>query len=99
MLAVAERMRAIDPSCQVRCAFLELMQPDLVTAAQSCVSDGCTEIVVVPMFLGAGRHVRHDLPALIADLNRQLAGVTVRLQTLVGDDPRVVDVLARVALS
>lgn len=98
MLAVAEQMRAIDPACQVRCAYLELMQPDLANATQACVADGCDEIVVVPMFLGAGRHARHDLPALVAGLNQTLSGVRIRLQTLVGEDPRVVDVLARVAL-
>ncbi len=98
MQAVAQQMRAIDPTCQVRCAFLELMPPDLATAAQSCLAEGCDEIVVVPMFLGAGRHVRQDLPALVADLNQKLDGVHIRLQAPVGEDPRVVDMLARVAL-
>ncbi len=98
MLAVAQKMRDIDPACQVRCAYLELMQPDLAAAAQDCVAAGCDEIVVVPMFLGAGRHARQDLPALIADLNQQLAGARIRLQPPVGEDPRVVEMLARVAL-
>lgn len=98
LLAVAGRMRAIDPASRVSCAYLEFMSPDLATAAQACVADGCDEIVVVPMFLGAGHHVRQDLPSLVAGLGQQLVGVRVRLQTLVGEDPRVVEVLARVAL-
>ncbi len=67
--AVAQRMRAIDPTARVQCAYLELMQPDLPTAVHACVADGCDEIVVVPMFLGVGRHARQDLPALVAELN------------------------------
>jgi sirohydrochlorin cobaltochelatase len=82
----------------VHCAYLELMPPDLATVVRACVADGCDEIVVVPMFLGVGRHVRHDLPALVAELNQALDGVRIRLQPTVGEDARVVEVLARVAL-
>jgi len=98
MLAVAQRMRAIDPAVRVQCAYLELMQPDLATVVRDFVAEGCDEIVVVPMFLGVGRHARHDLPALVEALMQTLPGVRVRLQPAVGEDARVVDMLARVAL-
>lgn len=98
MQAVAQRMRAIDPGVRVHCAYLELMQPDLTTAVHGCVADGCDEIVVVPMFLGVGRHARQDLPTLIAGLAQALPDVQIRLQPAVGEDARIVDLLARVAL-
>lgn len=98
MQAVAQRMRAIDPAVRVQCAYLELMQPDLATAVRGCVDEGCDEIVVVPMFLGVGRHARHDLPALVGALTQTMPGVRIRLQPAVGEDIRVVELLARVAL-
>jgi sirohydrochlorin cobaltochelatase len=98
MQAVARRMRAIEPGVRVQCAYLELMQPDLATAVHACAAQGCNEIVVVPMFLGVGRHARHDLPSLVAELTQALPGVQIRLQPAVGEDPRIVDQLARVAL-
>lgn len=96
--AVAHRMRSLDPSARVACAYLELMLPDLPGAVRACVADGCDEIVVVPMFLGVGRHARQDLPALVDALAQALPGVRLRLQPAIGEDTRVVDMLARVAL-
>jgi sirohydrochlorin cobaltochelatase len=98
MEAVAQRMRDIDPAVRVLCAYFELMQPDLSGAVHRCVADGCDEIVVVPMFLGVGRHARQDLPALAAALAQALPGVHIRLRPAIGEDARVVDLLARMAL-
>ena len=98
MQAVARRMREIEPGAQVRCAYLELMQPDLATAVRACVDEGCDDIVVVPMFLGVGRHARDDLPALVAQLAPTIPGTRIRLQAAVGEDPRIVELLARIAL-
>ena len=98
MQAVARRMRDIDPGARVQCAYLELMQPDLSTAVRACADEGCDDIVVVPMFLGVGRHARNDLPALVSELTAALPGVRIRLQPAVGEDPRIVEQLARIAL-
>mgnify|MGYP000947194144 FL=1 len=98
MQAVAQRMRVIDPAARVECAYLELMQPDLASAVRACAADGCDDIVVVPMFLGVGRHARVDLPALVAELALALPGVQIRLQPAVGEEPRIVELLARIAL-
>ncbi len=98
MQAVARRMCDIEPGARVRCAYLELMQPDLATAVRACVDDGCDDIVVVPMFLGVGRHARDDLPELVSELALALPGVRIRLQPAIGEDPRIVEQLARIAL-
>ncbi|HHH45981.1 MAG TPA: cobalamin biosynthesis protein CbiX [Thiotrichales bacterium] len=50
----------------VRCAFLELAPPSIPEALESLVREGASEIVVVPWFLAAGRHVREDIPAEVA---------------------------------
>jgi sirohydrochlorin cobaltochelatase len=95
MDAVASRLAA--QGIAVRCAFLELQAPDLATAAAELVAGGATVLTVVPMFLGAGRHAREDLPLLAEAVRRTHPGVAVRLRTAVGEDPRVLDLLARIA--
>jgi sirohydrochlorin cobaltochelatase len=50
------------------------------------------------MFLGTGRHAREDLPVLVEALRQAHADVTFSLQQAVGEDPRVIDVLAGIAL-
>jgi sirohydrochlorin cobaltochelatase len=95
---VAERMRAIDPQCGVRCAFLELTEPDIKQVASELVANGVTHITVLPMFLGVGRHAREDLPLLVQELQVKYPKVKFELKPSVGEEPLVIEVLAKLAL-
>ena len=97
MEAVAARLLASHPGWGVACAYLELQQPDLAAATAQLVASGATAVTIVPMFLGAGRHVREDLPALVEALRASRPGVHFTLQAPVGEDPRVLDLLAVIA--
>jgi sirohydrochlorin cobaltochelatase len=99
MQAVEARIREQDPGALVRCAYLELTQPDLAIATTSLVAVGVREITVVPMFLGVGRHAREDLPALLDALRLDHPSVVFTLQCAVGEDARLIDLLANIALS
>ena len=99
MQAVAERVRAFDPQTLVRCAYLELTEPDLPTCAAELVAAGARRITIVPMFLGVGRHAREDLPVLLEQLRASHPQVSFELRAAVGEDPQVIDLLARIALS
>lgn len=98
MEAVALRMRQQRPDVAVRCAFLELEQPDLSAAAAALVAAGAAEVTVVPLFLGAGRHARQDLPVLVEAARKAHPGVSFSLRPSIGEDARVLDLLARIAL-
>jgi sirohydrochlorin cobaltochelatase len=97
--AVAAAVRTARPDVPVRLAFLELMKPDLETAAGELVEAGCAGVAVVPLFLGSGGHVRGDLPALVARLRSRHPGVEFALHPAVGEHPAVVDAMARAAIA
>lgn len=98
METVATRLRTAQPGTPVRCAFLELDAPDLASAAAELVQGGATQVTIVPMFLGTGRHVREDLPALVRQLEAAHPAVSFVLQKPVGEDGRVLDLIAKIAL-
>jgi sirohydrochlorin cobaltochelatase len=95
---VAERVRAQRPGVAVALAYLELMSPDLDAAGAALVQAGCREVAVLPLFLGAGGHVRKDLPERLQRLRAAHPDVRWALQPAAGESPRLVEALAQVAL-
>ena len=96
--AVARRMTARQPDVPVACAYLELVEPDLPTAAERLIADGARTLRVVPLFLGMGKHVREDLPQLIDALRASHPEVVFTLAPAVGETTEVIDLLADIAL-
>jgi sirohydrochlorin cobaltochelatase len=96
--AVAQRIAERAPHTPVRCAYLELTEPDLPTVAAELVAAGATSLCVVPMFLGVGRHAREDLPKLVADIQAAHPQLRVTCQSAVGEQPALLDLLADIAL-
>ncbi|MFZ3127749.1 MAG: CbiX/SirB N-terminal domain-containing protein [Rhodoferax sp.] len=96
--AVAAHIATLSAHTPVVCAYLELSSPDLSAAATTLVDDGVQSVTIVPMFLGVGKHAREDLPVLVAQLRQQHPMVQFTLQPAIGEDARLVELLARIAL-
>jgi len=96
--AVALRIAQLQPAVQVRCAYLELCEPDMPAAAAALAQAGVTQLTVLPMFLGTGKHAREDLPLLIDQVRAAHPQIALELRAAVGEDPRMLDLMARIAL-
>ncbi len=96
--AVAARVRAQRPDVAVRLAFLEFMAPSLPDAGTELAALGCQQVQVLPLFLGAGGHVRKDLPLLVETLRSAHPGMAVTLQPAVGELDSVTAAMADAAL-
>jgi sirohydrochlorin cobaltochelatase len=95
---VAQKIEAAQPGVAVRCAYLELTEPSLMQVATELHQLGCSEMTITPLFLGVGKHAREDLPLLIAELRSAFPTLTIRCSPSVGEDDRVLDMLAHVAM-
>lgn len=96
--SVARQIRLADPQALVACAYLELSEPDLPTAAAQLVSHGVSRIRVLPLFFGMGKHAREDLPVLLDQLAKEHPGVRFERLATAGEDPRLTALLAQIAL-
>ena len=94
---VARRVRLREPAVQL--AFLEFMAPTLREAGRTLAQAGCSAVDVVPLFLGAGGHVRKDLPKLLAELALAYPNVQWRLQRAIGEVDGVIEAMAQAALA
>ena len=96
--AVAVRTRALSPEVRVRCAYLELAEPDLRGAVAALAGEGASAIRVVPLFLGMGKHAREDIPRQLDALRAEWPALAFTLGPTVGESPQVIDLLARIAV-
>jgi sirohydrochlorin cobaltochelatase len=95
---VAARVRSASPQLQVALAYLELMGPSLQDAGGQLVQAGCQRIGVLPMFLGAGGHVRRDLPVLVDALKAAHPQTEFLLHPPIGETEAVSAAMAQAAL-
>ena len=97
-----ERIRQIilatDAAALVEPGFLELMRPTFAESIDNLVSQGATEIIVVPIFVAGGGHVNKDLPPLAAEAMTRHAGLIIRLAPPVGEAAPVLAAMADYAL-
>jgi len=97
--AVQRQCAELRGARRVALAFLEFMPPDLVAAGAALAAGGCTAIDVVPLFLGAGGHVRKDIPVLMARLQAEHPAVRFTLRPAIGEAPVVIAAMAAAALA
>lgn len=78
----------------VKASFLELAEPDIYEGGASCVAQGAKRVILVPYFLSAGVHVRHDLAEARAKLAERFPSVDFRLAEPLGQHPLLLEVVA-----
>lgn len=78
------RAAAGDEYKQVECAFLELAQPSIPEGIDCCVAEGANEVVILPYFLSAGRHVAKDIPEIVATSRAQHPAVNLHIAPYLG---------------
>lgn len=84
------------PAHGIALAYLEY-GPSIEEALTALVAKGVGSVRVVPLFLGAGGHVKQDIPKLVAAAN---AGVPVTIDAPIGEQDRLLDAIAEgIALS
>nr|AFK44994.1 unknown [Medicago truncatula] len=74
-------------------AHMELAEPSIGDAFQSCVQQGVHRIIISPFFLGPGRHWSQDIPSLSAEAAKQHPGVSYIVTAPLGLHELLVDVV------
>lgn len=93
LFQVRDALREKEPDTIVHAAFLEICTPDIPGGIELCLEEGADEIVVVPYFVQAGRHVVEDIPRIVASLQEKHPTKSIRLASYLGFDERLVDVV------
>lgn len=89
-LTLVELVRQRMPNRPVEPSFLEFARPSIEEGLQQLVEQGVGEVVVVPLLLFAAGHVRHDIPAAVAQAAARHFHLPIRQVSHLGCHPRMV---------
>lgn len=98
MRRVRAAIRQRVPDVSVELAFLEFMAPTLPDCAAALAAGGAAKIVVLPMFIARGGHLKQEVPAMLEALRLAHPGVEFELAGAVGEHDTVVRAMAAAAL-
>lgn len=87
-VSVRDRLRAA--GMRVELAFLEFMLPSLEDAAGNLVAEGHATVTIVPLFLAQGRHLKSQLPKMVARIRERHANTEFRTTPALGEAPEIV---------
>lgn len=98
-LVIRDLIRERDPDTPVEMGFLELMRPTFDEAVGALASAGVSAVVVAPIFMAAGSHIKKDLPLMAAAAMDRYPGVNITLAPPVGEALPVLAAMADYALA
>lgn len=92
--AVRERTNGVPAEL----AFLEFMSPTLPECAAQLIAQGADKIVILPMFIARGGHLKKEVPEMLAVLRCTYPNVEFSLGGAIGEHDTVVQAMASAAL-
>lgn len=74
-------------------AALQFNQPDLPAALAEAVSAGSERIIVAPVFLYMGLHMKEDIPEILAEERKKYPQVAIVMTRNIGADIKLADIV------
>jgi sirohydrochlorin ferrochelatase len=82
---------------RVDCAFLELAEPSIPDGIRQSIQSGATQVVVLPYFLSAGRHVAEDIPDEVEIVRKERPDIDITVAPYLGAADGLTDILLQQA--
>lgn len=86
---IKKQVQAARPNAYVELAFQDFMTPALEAAVGQAAAQGATRVVVVPLFMAQGSHMKQDLPRMLGKLREQHSGLEITALSAIGDAPEI----------
>ena len=91
---IQQQLQAARPDVLVLVAFQEFMAPSLDAAVAQSAAHGAQRIVLVPLFMAQGGHLKRDLPLLVEQVRRRHPQLELQVLPAIGDAPEILQAIA-----
>ena len=90
---IQKQLQAARPETQVALAFQDFMAPTLEAAVAQSAAQGARRIVLVPLFMAQGGHLKQDLPLLVGKIRERHPQLEIRVMPAIGDAPEILQAI------
>ena len=87
--SIQKQLQAARPEVQVALAFQDFMTPTLDAAVAQSAAQGAKRVVLVPLFMAQGGHLKQDLPVLVGKIRAQHPQLDLQVMPAIGDAPEI----------
>lgn len=100
---ISELVARLRNSCElfagIDYAFLEIAKPSIQVALRQQIAQGAVDIVVLPYFLSAGRHVVTDIPEQVEQVSVDVPNINIKIAPYLGASENIDALLIQQAFS
>ena len=93
MERVVSALKTKHSHTEVLAAFLEIESPTIPEAIHEVLTRGAEEVLLVPYFVQAGRHVTEHIPALLREAQAKYPKKTIQLTRHLDFDDRMIEIV------
>jgi len=90
---IQNQVQAARPDVHVELAFQDFMTPTLEAAAAQAAAHGARRVVVVPLFMAQGGHLKQDLPRMVGKIREQHPQLELQVMPAIGDAPEILQAI------
>jgi sirohydrochlorin cobaltochelatase len=90
---IRRQLQAARPDVQVELAFQDFMTPSLEAAVAHATAQGARRVVLAPLFMAQGGHLKQDLPLLVANIRERHPELELQVLPAIGDAPEILQAI------
>lgn len=90
---IVNHVREISGFEHVAMGSLQLSRPTFAEGVQTLLEKGVQEMVIMPMFIFRGNHVKFDIPEELENLRKEYPDVRFVMAEPIGADNRLADII------
>jgi sirohydrochlorin cobaltochelatase len=92
---IQQKLAARKPGATIAIAFLELMSPSLPDAVDRLAASGHKRVMIAPLFMGQGAHLRRDVVNIVAELRERHPGLDLAILPAAGEAEEVLEAVTQ----
>ncbi|MDF2546270.1 MAG: hypothetical protein K0R93_1168 [Anaerosolibacter sp.] len=86
---IVEMVKGLTSFELVGMGSLQISKPSFEEGIAALIEKGAEQVIIVPMFIFKGNHVKFDIPEKLVELKEQFSNVTFTMANHIGADERI----------